>query len=361
MIGRLPDVIVACVGGGSNAAGIFHPFITKTSVRLVGVEAGGRSSDPGHHAAPLSFGRPGVLHGSLSYVLQDEFGQTADVHSCSAGLDYPGVGPEHAHWKETGRVEYTTATDADALQAFATLAASIDHNAKGKALLKALDIAFGKAGQLGAAQKAIIFTESRRTQSYLLRVLADSPFARGIVLFNGSNTDDRSKQIYAEWLQRHIGTDRVTGSRTADMRYVGQGHEITVALPVRPLTEADAAALRETFEKEYTALFARPIPGAAIEALSWSVLVATEARLPEPAAPVKNGAAATAQGRRAFFDGRAGGTVEVPLYRREKLAPGAVLAGPAVIAEDETSTFVSAGFTAHVDAAGCIVMERKPA
>ncbi len=120
--GRLPVVIVACVGGGSNAAGIFHPFVNDAGVRMVGVEAGGRSSAAGEHAAPLSFGRPGVLHGSLSYVLQDEFGQTADVHSCSAGLDYPGVGPEHSHWKDTGRVEYTTASDHQALQAFALLA-----------------------------------------------------------------------------------------------------------------------------------------------------------------------------------------------------------------------------------------------
>ena len=104
------------------------------------------------------------------------------------------------------------------LDAFAQLATSIDHNAKGKALLKALQVAFAKAAQLGAAQKAIIFTESRRTQSYLLRVLADSPFAEGIVLFNGSNTDDRSKQLYAAWLERHQATDRVSGSRTADMR-----------------------------------------------------------------------------------------------------------------------------------------------
>jgi N-methylhydantoinase A len=149
--------------------------------------------------------------------------------------------------------------------------------------------------------------------------------------------------------------------RLAYMRYVGQGHEITVALPVRKLTPADAAVLRDTFEKEYAALFARPIPGAAIEVLSWSVLVSTEARLPEPAAPVKNGGTVTAQGRRTFFDGRAGGPVDVPLYRRERLASGAVLDGPAVIAEDETSTFVSSGFTAHIDAAGCIVMERKSA
>ncbi|MBL9121560.1 MAG: tryptophan synthase subunit beta [Phycisphaerae bacterium] len=120
--GRLPDVIVACVGGGSNAAGIFYPFVDDRSVRLVGVEAGGRGPKAGDHAAPLSFGSPGVLHGSLSYVLQDEFGQTADVHSCSAGLDYPGVGPEHSYWKDTGRVEYTSATDAQALAAFQTLA-----------------------------------------------------------------------------------------------------------------------------------------------------------------------------------------------------------------------------------------------
>ncbi|MBL9147313.1 MAG: tryptophan synthase subunit beta [Phycisphaerae bacterium] len=120
--GRLPDVVVACVGGGSNAAGIFAPFVADQSVKLVGVEAGGRGTAQGDHAAPLSFGQPGVLHGSLSYVLQDRFGQTADVHSCSAGLDYPGVGPEHSYWKDSGRVDYTYATDADALSAFQLLA-----------------------------------------------------------------------------------------------------------------------------------------------------------------------------------------------------------------------------------------------
>ena len=104
------------------------------------------------------------------------------------------------------------------LDGFARLATSIDHNAKGKALLKALGIAMNKATELGAEQKAIIFTESRRTQSYLLRVLADSPWKDGIVLFNGSNTDDRSRAIYAAWLEHNQGTDRVTGSRTADMR-----------------------------------------------------------------------------------------------------------------------------------------------
>ncbi len=119
--GGLPNVIVACVGGGSNAAGIFYSFIEDENVRLVGVEAGGRSLNLGDHAAPLCHGEPGVLHGSLSYVLQDEFGQTAPVHSCSAGLDYPGVGPEHSYWKDQGRVEYSTVTDDEALDAFCLL------------------------------------------------------------------------------------------------------------------------------------------------------------------------------------------------------------------------------------------------
>ncbi|MDI9411103.1 MAG: tryptophan synthase subunit beta, partial [Bacteroidia bacterium] len=121
-LGRLPDLVVACVGGGSNAAGIFAPFVGDASVGLLGVEAGGRGPGAGDHAAPLSHGTPGVLHGSLSYVLQDGDGQTADVHSCSAGLDYPGVGPEHSHWKDAGRVCYTAVTDADALEAFQLLA-----------------------------------------------------------------------------------------------------------------------------------------------------------------------------------------------------------------------------------------------
>jgi tryptophan synthase beta chain len=118
---RLPDCIVACVGGGSNAAGIFAPMIEDAEVAMVGVEAGGRGKALGEHAATLCQGAPGVLHGALSYVLQDADGQTAPVHSISAGLDYPGVGPEHSYWKETGRVTYTTATDDEALDAVVTL------------------------------------------------------------------------------------------------------------------------------------------------------------------------------------------------------------------------------------------------
>ncbi len=122
LLGRPPDAVVACVGGGSNAAGMFYPFIEDQQVALFGVEAGGRGMMAGQHAASLSMGQPGVLHGSLSYVLQDDDGQTSDVHSVSAGLDYPGVGPEHAYWKDTGRVRYESITDAEALEAFNILA-----------------------------------------------------------------------------------------------------------------------------------------------------------------------------------------------------------------------------------------------
>ena len=121
VLGRLPDRIVACVGGGSNAAGIFTEFIDDPEVALVGIEAGGRGESTGDHASTLVHGEPGVLHGSRSIVLQDHDGQTADVHSCSAGLDYPGVGPEHAHWHASGRVEYRGIPDSRAIEAFCLL------------------------------------------------------------------------------------------------------------------------------------------------------------------------------------------------------------------------------------------------
>lgn len=118
--GRLPDAVVACVGGGSNAIGIFHPFINDR-VRLIGVEAGGRGLESGEHGATLCAGTKGVLHGALSYLLQDADGQILETHSVSAGLDYPGVGPEHGMLKDTGRVEYTAVTDDEALAAFSLL------------------------------------------------------------------------------------------------------------------------------------------------------------------------------------------------------------------------------------------------
>ena len=126
-IGRLPDTVVAVVGGGSNAAGMFYPFASDPAcgnVRLIGVEPGGRGTSLGQHAAAIVHGRPGVLHGSLSYVLQSDEGQTAEVHSISAGLDYPGIGPEHAFWKDSGRVDYVSVTDNEALDAFQVISRS---------------------------------------------------------------------------------------------------------------------------------------------------------------------------------------------------------------------------------------------
>ncbi|MDQ6694378.1 MAG: tryptophan synthase subunit beta [Chloroflexota bacterium] len=119
--GKLPDHVVACVGGGSNSIGIFYPFINDRSVKLVGVEAAGEGIDGGKHAATLVAGTVGVLHGSRSYMLQDEHGQVVETHSISAGLDYPGVGPEHSHLKETGRAQYVGVTDAEALEGFKLL------------------------------------------------------------------------------------------------------------------------------------------------------------------------------------------------------------------------------------------------
>jgi tryptophan synthase beta chain len=119
--GRLPDVVMACVGGGSNAIGLFYPFIEDADVRMIGVEAGGDGLATGRHAAPLCAGKPGVLHGNRTYLMEDQNGQIQDTHSISAGLDYPGVGPEHAWLKDSGRAEYVAVTDAEALAAFHTL------------------------------------------------------------------------------------------------------------------------------------------------------------------------------------------------------------------------------------------------
>jgi len=118
MAGRQPDYVIACVGGGSNAMGIFHPYIEHKDVRLIGVEAAGSGIDSGQHAASLTAGRPGVLHGNRTYLLQNEDGQIIETHSISAGLDYPGVGPEHAWLKDINRAEYVGITDTEALQAF---------------------------------------------------------------------------------------------------------------------------------------------------------------------------------------------------------------------------------------------------
>jgi tryptophan synthase beta chain len=158
--GRLPDCVVACVGGGSNAAGMFYPFVEDDGVRLVGVEAGGRGHNPGDHASPLSFGSPGVLHGSYSYVMQDADGQTCDVHSMSAGLDYPGVGPEHSYWKDTGRVDYLECGDQVAMDAFDTLARSegiIAALESSHAVAKAMQV----AAQMSSDQHLVVCLSGR--------------------------------------------------------------------------------------------------------------------------------------------------------------------------------------------------------
>lgn len=146
MIGRLPDEVVACVGGGSNSAGMFYPFVDDAGVKLTGVEAGGRGPKPGDHASTLSFGNKGVLHGSYSYVLQDEDGQTADVHSISAGLDYPGVGPEHSYWHDTGRVNYVNIRDDEAL-------AALQFTAKTEGILPAMESSHGLAYAMKRAKE----------------------------------------------------------------------------------------------------------------------------------------------------------------------------------------------------------------
>jgi tryptophan synthase beta chain len=139
LAGRLPDAVVACVGGGSNAMGVFHAFIPDVDVALVGCEAGGEGIDTGHHAAPLTAGSPGVLHGARSYLMQDDDGQTQDTASISAGLDYPGVGPEHAWLRDSGRAQYRAVTDAEAMAALEVLA-------KNEGILCAIETAHAFAG-----------------------------------------------------------------------------------------------------------------------------------------------------------------------------------------------------------------------
>jgi tryptophan synthase beta chain len=140
-VGRLPDAVLACVGGGSNAIGIFHRFISDEGVRLIGLEAGGDGVSTGRHAATITGGSAGVLHGTRSYVLQDENGQTVESHSISAGLDYPGVGPEHAYLHDIGRAEYRAITDKEAMEAFALLS-------KSEGIIPAIETAHAMAGAI---------------------------------------------------------------------------------------------------------------------------------------------------------------------------------------------------------------------
>ncbi len=177
--GRLPAAVIACVGGGSNAMGIFHEFVPEGSVALVGVEAAGEGLASGHHAASLSAGSPGVLHGSYSYLLQDAEGQVAPAHSVSAGLDYPGVGPEHAWLKDTGRAQYVSVTDAEALDGFAQLA-------RLEGIIPALESAHAVAyvlregRQWAGAGSVVILSQRAGRQGCGTRVVADPRDGRAL-------------------------------------------------------------------------------------------------------------------------------------------------------------------------------------
>lgn len=175
LTGRLPDVVAACVGGGSNAIGIFHAFLDDASVRLVGLEAGGDGVDTGRHAATLTGGEPGVLHGALSYLLQDEDGQTIESHSISAGLDYPGVGPEHSWLASTGRAEYRPITDAQAMEAFRLLCRT-------EGIIPAIESAHALAGAMQLGREAA--AEGRTDE---------------VILVNLSGRGDKDVETAAAW------------------------------------------------------------------------------------------------------------------------------------------------------------------
>jgi tryptophan synthase beta chain len=196
LVGRLPDALVACVGGGSNAMGLFHPFLEDEGVALVGCEAGGDGVDTGRHAAPLTAGSPGVLHGSRSYLMQDEDGQTLDTTSISAGLDYPGVGPEHSLLRDTGRATYTGIADGWAMQA-------LDKLAKSEGILCAIETAHAFAGACdwGRAQVAA----GRSAQDL-------------VIIVNTSGRGDKDTDTAARWF------GLVTGEEVAESDLV-RAHE----------------------------------------------------------------------------------------------------------------------------------------
>ena len=187
MLGRLPDEVIACVGGGSNAIGMFYPFIQDENVALRGVEAAGHGVDTDKHAATLSLGRPGVIHGSLTYLLQDEHGQVQEAHSISAGLDYPGVGPEHSYLKDSGRVTYTSVTDAEALEAVQLLCRT-------EGIIPALESAHAiaeaikRAPQLSSDQILVICLSGRGDKDVLTIQEALEEPSKG-----ASNNDGNSK------------------------------------------------------------------------------------------------------------------------------------------------------------------------
>ncbi len=196
--GRLPDVVAACVGGGSNAIGIFHAFLDDPGVRLVGLEPGGDGIETGRHGATLTAGSPGALHGALSYLLQDEDGQTAESHSISAGLDYPGVGPEHALLKDLGRAEYRPITDAEAMDAFALLSRT-------EGIIPAIESAHAVAGALKLGQEL-------------------GPDA--VILVNLSGRGDKDVDTAAKWfgmIADDESAEEASGTAIAEASLAGPG------------------------------------------------------------------------------------------------------------------------------------------
>jgi tryptophan synthase beta chain len=178
--GRLPDAVLACVGGGSNAIGIFTAFVPDEGVRLLGLEAGGDGVDTGRHAATITGGTPGVLHGARSYLLQDDNGQTIESHSISAGLDYPGVGPEHSYLHDIGRAEYRAVTDAEAMEAFALLCRT-------EGIIPAIESAHALAGALVLGKELGARVAGRR---------GDEP---PLLLVNLSGRGDKDVETASKW------------------------------------------------------------------------------------------------------------------------------------------------------------------
>jgi tryptophan synthase beta chain len=199
-VGRLPDVVAACVGGGSNAIGIFHAFLDDPGVRLVGLEPGGEGVDTGRHGATLTAGSPGALHGALSYLLQDDDGQTAESHSISAGLDYPGVGPEHALLKDKGRAEYRPITDAEAMDAFALLSRT-------EGIIPAIESAHAVAGALQLGREL-------------------GPDA--VILVNLSGRGDKDVDTAAKWfgmIAEDETAEEASGTAIAEASLAGPGSD----------------------------------------------------------------------------------------------------------------------------------------
>jgi tryptophan synthase beta chain len=195
LVGRLPDVVCACVGGGSNAIGIFHAFLDDPEVALLGLEAGGDGVETGRHASSITGGTSGVLHGNRTFILQDEDGQTIESHSISAGLDYPGVGPEHAWLHETGRATYEPVTDAEAMEAFGLLCRT-------EGIIPAIESAHALAGAMRAGRRL-------------------GP--QGVVLVNLSGRGDKDVDTAARWFGIGVDGASVAGSGSATAGTAGEG------------------------------------------------------------------------------------------------------------------------------------------